>query len=216
VAEKRYKILIVDDHQMIIDGLKALLAMEHMFEVVAFTTQPTAVLSLMAETTPDLVISDIEMPGLSGIDLCRQLKQSFPAVPVLALSMYGDKTHIAKALEAGVSGYILKNTGQEELVSALKKLVTGGMFFSDDVSTEMLRTFAQPKEEAQPEPEFQLTARETEIVKLIGQELSNAEIGEKLFISERTVETHRKNIFRKTNTKSVAGLMKYAFEKKIL
>jgi DNA-binding NarL/FixJ family response regulator len=90
------------------------------------------------------------------------------------------------------------------------------MFFSDDVSTEMLRTFAQPKEETQPEPEFQLTARETEIVKLIGQELSNSEIGEKLFISERTVETHRKNIFRKTNTKSVAGLMKYAFEKKIL
>jgi len=216
VAEKKYKILIVDDHQMIIDGLRALLSNQPMFEVVSYTTQPLAVVRMLEETEVDLVISDIEMPGLSGIELCRQIKSTYPSIPVLALSMYGDKGHIAKALEAGVSGYILKNTGQEELVEALLKLASGGMFFSDDVSTEMLKTFAEPKQEPAKEPEFKLTTRETEIVKLIGQELNNAEIGEKLFISERTVETHRKNIFRKTNTKSVVGLMKYAFEKKIL
>ena len=213
---KTYKILIVDDHQMIIDGLKALLATETMFNVVASTTRLASVLPLMAEHLPDLVISDIEMPEITGIELCKKIKGSYPKVPVLALSMYGDKGHIASALEAGVSGYILKNTGQEELVAALLKLASGGMYFSDDVSTEMLKTFSEPKAEPEKEPEFKLTVREEEIVKLIGQELSNAEIGEKLFISERTVETHRKNIFRKTGTKSVAGLMKYAFEKKIL
>jgi len=216
VEAKTYKILIVDDHQMIIDGLKALLATETMFNVVASTTRPANVLPLMAEHLPDLVISDIEMPEITGIELCKKIKATYPKVPVLALSMYGDKGHIASALEAGVSGYILKNTGQEELVAALLKLASGGMYFSDDVSTEMLKTFSEPKAEPEKEPEFKLTVREEEIVKLIGQELSNAEIGEKLFISERTVETHRKNIFRKTGTKSVAGLMKYAFEKKIL
>jgi len=216
VEGKIFKILIIDDHQIIIDGLKALLATETMFEVVASTTQPAGVLALMAENLPDLVISDIEMPEISGIELCRQIKSLYHSVPVLALSMYGDKGHVSRALEAGVSGYILKNTGREELVAALLKLAAGGMFFSDDVSTEMLKTFAEPKAEPQKEEEFRLTIRETEIVKLIGAEMSNAQIGEKLFISERTVETHRKNIFRKTGTKSVAGLMKYAFEKKIL
>lgn len=216
MKENRTKILIVDDHQMIIDGLKSLLANNPMFEVVGHTTQPSLVLTLMADNKPDLVISDIEMPQLSGIELCRQIKLVHPEVPVLALSMYGDKAHIASALEAGVSGYILKNTGQEELVEALLKLRSGGMFFSNEVSTEMLKTFSEPKKEQEKEPEFKLTTRETEIVKLISKELSNAEIGEQLFISERTVETHRKNIFRKTGTKSVAGLMRYAFEKKLI
>lgn len=216
MAVKKYKILIVDDHQMIIDGLRALLSNQPKYEVVAYSTQPENVLTLLAEKPVDLLISDIEMPGLSGIELCRRVKASHPEIPVLALSMYGDKGHIAKALEAGVSGYILKNTGQEELVEALDKLVSGGMFFSQDVSIEMLKTFSEPRPEVEKEPEFSLTERETEIVRLIGQELSNAEIGEALFISERTVETHRKNIFRKTHTKSVAGLMKYAFERKII
>ena len=201
---------------MIIDGLKSLLATNPMFEVIAHTTNPNLVITMMGENKPDMVISDIEMPGLSGIDLCRQIKTQYPEVPVLALSMYGDKAHIASALEAGVSGYILKNTGQEELVAALLKLQSGGMFFSNDVSTEMLKTYAEPKKVEEKEPEFRLTTRETEIVKLISKELSNAEIGEQLFISERTVETHRKNIFRKTGTKSVAGLMRYAFEKKLI
>lgn len=188
-----------------------------MFEVIGHTTQPTIVLELMAQNKPDLVISDIEMPTLNGIDLCRQIKAKYPEIPVLALSMYGDKINISRALEAGVSGYILKNTGQEELVAALLKIKSGGMFFSNDVSSEMLKSFSAPKNETEEkEPEFRLTTRETEIVKLISKELSNAEIGELLFISERTVETHRKNIFRKTGTKSIVGLMKYAFEKKLL
>lgn len=216
LAESPYKIFIIDDHQMIIDGLRALLANVPMIEVVGFTTEPLLAMDKILETKPDLVISDIEMAGLSGIELCRQIKAQYPDIPVLALSMYGDKEHISKALEAGVSGYILKNTGQDELVAAIHKLKKGGMFFSDEVSTEMLKTFSKPAPEVEIEPVFKLTTRETEIVKLIGKEMNNAQIGEALFISERTVETHRKNIFRKTNTKSVAGLMLYAFEKKIL
>ncbi|MGZ3943281.1 MAG: response regulator transcription factor, partial [Bacteroidia bacterium] len=118
-------------------------------------------------------------------------------------------------LEAGIDGYLLKNTGTDELVTALTKLAGGHNFFSDEVTAEIMKYMSQPKVNENKEV-ITLTAREVEIVRLIAEELSNAQIGEKLFISERTVETHRKNIFRKTNTKSVAGLIKYAISNKLV
>lgn len=186
------------------------------FEVVASTTQPETVLDLLAQHQPDVVITDIEMGQINGIELSRRIRLIYPKLPILALSMYGDKGHVSKALEAGISGYILKNTGYDELVQALSRLVDGHLFFSDAVSLEMMKSYAEPKAEPEPEPEFKLTSRELEIVKLIAKELSNAQIGEQLFISERTVETHRKNIFRKTNTKTVVGLIRYAYAQNII
>lgn len=137
------------------------------------------------------------------------MKANFPAIRILALSMLGDRQTISEMLEAGINGYVLKNTGKAELLEALERLSSGGMYFSQDVATEILKPAPTPKVEVVPDT-LKLTPREIEIVKLIADELSNAEIGEKLFISERTVETHRKNIFHKTQTKSVAGLIKFA------
>jgi DNA-binding NarL/FixJ family response regulator len=154
------------------------------------------------------------MAQLSGIALCKEVKNQFPNIKVLALSMFGDKETITEMIEAGVNGYILKNTGTSELLFAIQKIINGQLFFSNDVTVEMLKTITQPKQH-QIET-ISLTPRELEIVRLIADELNNAQIGEKLFISERTVETHRKNIFRKTNTKSVAGLIKYAIEHKVI
>jgi two-component system, NarL family, nitrate/nitrite response regulator NarL len=211
---EKIKLYIVDDHQIMIDGIKALLIHHPQFEIIGEQTNPVLAVEAIQANTPDVIITDINMKELSGIELTRQVKSLNPTIKILALSMHGDRETISEMLEAGINGYVLKNTGTEELVAALTKLSLDQPFFSDDVTTEMMRTISNAKT---PQKEFvHLTQREIEIVKLISEEYNNAKIGETLFISERTVETHRKNIFRKTNTKTVVGLMKFAVEQKII
>jgi DNA-binding NarL/FixJ family response regulator len=201
---------------MLIDGMKALLKNEGEFEVCGEANSSERALELLQKSIPDILISDINMPGMSGIELARKVKEQFPSVKILALSMYGEKSMISEMLDAGVSGYILKNTGREELVNALMKISEGGLFFSDEVSAEMMKAMSERAQKKEEKEEVTLTLREKEILKLIAKEYSNAQIADTLFISERTVETHRKNIFRKTNTKTVVGLIKYAFENKLI
>jgi two-component system nitrate/nitrite response regulator NarL len=208
----KINLMLVDDHQIMMDGIKALLKNERAFSIIAETTKPLTVLDLIGKKMPDIVIADISMPELNGIELTKLIKQKYPEVKVLALSMHNDKQTITEMLQAGISGFVLKNTGKKELIDALEKIADGGMYFSEAISLEIMRSTASSNAAI----ETSLTPREIEIVKLIGAELNNAQIGEKLFISERTVETHRKNIFRKINVKSVAGLMKYALEKGII
>jgi DNA-binding NarL/FixJ family response regulator len=153
------------------------------------------------------------MPEISGVELTRMIRKYHPKIKVLALSMFGERSTISEMLEAGISGYILKNTGKEELINALLKVQEGGMYFSDEITEELIKSISQ-KTEVKEEIQVRLTERELEIVKLIAAEKSNLEIAALLFISERTVETHRKNIFRKTNTKGVVGLLKLAMEQK--
>jgi DNA-binding NarL/FixJ family response regulator len=159
-----------------------------------------------------VLITDINMKELSGIELARKIKEFDDDIKILALSMHDDRQTISEMLEVGINGYVLKNTGMDELTMAINKVAGGQMFFSAEVTETMMKAISEPK--TSPKESITLTPREIEIVKLIAAELSNAQIGDKLFISERTVETHRKNIFRKTNTKSVAGLIKLAIELK--
>lgn len=207
-------IYIVDDHQMLIDGLKALLKGEKLFEIVGACTNPEKSIAEIIQLSPHILLTDINMPQMSGVELAKKVKEHLPEIKILALSMFGDRQMISDMLNVGASGYILKNTGKKELIDALVKIANGGMFFSDEVSTVMMKAYTN--QHAKKENEISLTVRENEIVKLINDELSNLQIAEKLFISERTVETHRKNIFRKTETKSVIGLLKWAMEKRIL
>ena len=131
--------------------------------------------------------------------------------------MHCDRTMISEMTDAGVSGYILKNTGKQELINALLKISTGGRYFSDEVAEEIMKAYSEnQKPNKEKANEVHLTEREKEIVLLIAKEFSNVQIADKLFISERTVESHRKNIFRKTNTKSVVGLIKFAYDKKMI
>ena len=208
-------ILVVDDHPFIVDGIKSLLAENTKFKIVADTNFPENVIQMLQNQHIEIVITDISMPKISGMELTKLIKAAQPEVKVLALSMHGDKQHISEMLEAGISGYVLKNTGRAELLEALSRISDGGMYFSQDVSTELLKP-SEPVKSGDGSAKHPLTKRELEIVELIVGELSNAQIGEKLFISERTVETHRKNIFHKTQTKSVAGLVKFAIEKGIV
>ena len=209
---KTIKLFILDDHQMLIDGLKALLKNNKQFEIIGEANRAEHALELIQQNKPDIVLTDITMPDMDGIEFTRVLKQKSPEIKIIALSMFSDKSIITAMVEAGVSGYILKNTGQQELTDALQKVTNGGMFFSDEVAAEMIKTISEHEQRKAEENKVHLTEREKEIIKLIAQELSNAKIGELLFISERTVETHRKNIFRKTETKTVVGLIKYAIE----
>ncbi len=210
----KVKIFILDDHQMLIDGLKALLVHEPEYELSGTAQNAKDALELINKNVPDIVLSDINMPDMNGIEFTLELKKIYPAVKVIALSMYNERSVISEMLDAG--GYILKNTGKEELINALRKVASGGLFFSDEVSVEIMKVISERGKKQEDEISTYFTAREKEIIQLIAKEYSNARIGETLFISERTVETHRKNIFRKANTKSAVGLIRYAIDNKLI
>ena len=204
---------LVDDHQIVIDGLTSLLKGHDKFKFAFATTNSGEVIERIAQTPIDVLLTDVMMPKLPGNQLAKQVKEKYPDVKILALSMSGQGDLVNEMIEdADISGYVLKNIGKQELINALEKIAAGGIYFSDEVIDELQRTSQRKKQNA----EAHLTDREIEIIRLIEKEYNNKQIAETLFISERTVETHRKNIFRKTNTNSVIGLVKYAYEHKLI
>ena len=204
---------IIDDHQIVIDGLKSLLHGHEQFNVVIECTQPLEMIGLIEKKPIDILLTDVMMPGMNGAELAKTVHLKFPGIKILALSMSGQGDLVNQMIDdADISGYVLKNIGKKELIKALEKISGGGIYFSDEVLEEMTRASEMKK----VNEEAHLTAREIEIIRLIEKELSNKQIAEQLFLSERTVETHRKNIFRKTNTASVIGLVKYAYEHRLI
>jgi len=204
---------LVDDHQIVIDGLMSLLKGHDKFRFAFATTNPTEVVKKIEQTPIDVLLTDVMMPRLPGNQLARNVREQFPGVKILALSMSGQGDLVNEMInDADISGYVLKNIGKQELISALEKIAGGGIYFSNEVLDELKRTSNRKKKNE----EARLTGREIEITRLIEKEYNNKQIAETLFISERTVETHRKNIFRKTNTNSVIGLVKYAYEHKLI
>lgn len=213
MKENKIILALVDDHQIVIDGLMSLLKGHDRFDFAFATTDPTEVTDRLENQPVDILLTDIMMPQLPGNVLAKKVKQKFPHIKILALSMNGTGDLVNEMInDANVSGYVLKNIGKQELIRALEKIAGGGIYFSEDVVKELQQTDQRRKENE----EARLTAREIEIIKLIEKEFSNKQIAEALFISERTVETHRKNIFRKTNTNSVIGLVKYAYEHRLV
>lgn len=207
------KVFIVDDHQIVIDGLKSLLEDQHDLQLVGFTTQPLEAVALMANLQPHIMLTDVMMPGMTGQQLAKQVRKQFPSIKILALSMSGQGDIVDEMInDSDINGYVLKNIGKEELETAIRKIAGGGIYFSEEVLAELEKQSTRKKQSE----EAQLTLREIEIIRLIEKELNNKEIAEQLFISERTVETHRKNIFRKTKTNSVIGLVKFAYEHKLI
>jgi len=205
----KIKIYLVDDHQMLLDGLKAIISSEKDFEIVGECTLPLLAFEQIQLLKPDIVLTDINMPELSGIDLVRKLKPRMGDTKFIALSMFGERSYIKDMLQAGVKGYVLKNTGREELVRAINSVYEGKEFFSEEVENVI---DSNPVNDEKINT-INLTEREVDIIDCIAKEMTNAQIAEALFISERTVETHRKNIFRKTGIKGVVGLVKFALDK---
>lgn len=211
--QEKIRLAMVDDHQVVIDGVLSMLSGHDRIEVVFASTDPLEVLDALGRHPVDILLTDIMMPKLPGNELSKKVRAAYPHIKILALSMNGEGNLVNEMIQdANISGYVLKNIGKQELIDALEKIAEGDVYFSEDVIQELKVTRHRHRENE----EAHLTGRELEILRLIEKEYNNKQIAEALFISERTVETHRKNIFRKTNTNSVIGLIKYAYEHRLI
>ncbi len=211
------KIFVVDDHRLFVEGICSLLADEKRFEVVGYSLSGHDFLDIINETEIDVYLIDINMPELSGIELTKEILMRRPEARILALSMYKHFNYVEKMIKSGASGYVLKSAGIKELSTAVKSVASGDKFFGKEIQ-EILHNKIGGKssfdvnEKTSHTSRVSLSPRETEILSLIAQEFTTQQIAQKLFISERTVETHRKNIFSKIRAKSVIGLSKYAIQ----
>ncbi|OFY13921.1 MAG: hypothetical protein A2X11_09980 [Bacteroidetes bacterium GWE2_42_24] len=212
------RVLIVDDHQLMVEGLKSLLEDEEDIAFVAGANSMAEALSFLNSNTIDVILMDINMPDGSGIEATEKIKILYPAVKVIALTMHDDISIITKMVKAGASGYILKRTNMNEVIDALRTVHNNGRYLSSNTQQIIMDNIGTPssisddKEESKPS----LSSREIEVLSLIAKEYNNEQIAETLFISERTVEAHRRNIFIKTKTKSIVGLIKYAISKGLI
>lgn len=204
------RILLVDDHQIVLDGLRSLLDQDPSFDVLGTFSDPQKALSYVSTQTPDILVTDYSMPHMSGLELIQKAKALHPGIKSVLLSMHDEPSIVKEAMKQGINGFLLKNIQQVEFKEALRKIYTGLMYISAEITTQLLQQHIINDGEAK------LTERELEILKLITKEFSNKQIADKLNISERTVETHRKNIFRKTETSSLVGLIKYAYANKLV
>lgn len=208
------RIFLVDDHQLFLDGLKTLLSQLAGIEVVGTTNNGQQALELLKNKPCDVVIMDINMPQMDGIEATQQIIAKYPNIKVLIVSMNLELGMIKKAIQAGAAGYILKNTGKEELKNALFHLMEGESYFSKEVSMQLAREYMPQTKNTNKNDvhTVYLTPREMEIIKLFAAEYTPAEISEKLFISTQTVETHRKNLLKKLDLKNTISLVKYAMK----
>jgi len=206
------RIIIGDDHQMFIDGIKLLMNTFDNVKVVGEALNGEQVIGLLEKTPADIVLLDINMPVLDGIATTKIINKRFPEVKVLMLTMYKRKEFIAQLVEAGVSGYILKNTGIDELYDAIRVIQEGGEYFGEEITKEILHGMRHRSHSEQ----VIFSKRELEILKLLADEFTTQEIADKLFISFHTVESHRRNMLTKAGTKTTTGLVRFAAEHGLL
>jgi len=201
------KVFIVDDHYMVIEGIRSLVQNERNIEWLGHATNAASALAFLKQQLPDVILMDINLPDKSGIDLCKEVKQLYPSVFVVGLSTFNQQSFVAKMMENGASGYVLKNATQEEVMEAVETVVKGKTFLSDEVAQ-----LIQKNEDVK----IVLTRREKEVLELIADGLTNNEIGEKLFISPATVDTHRKNLLAKLEAKNTASLVRMAMQLQLI
>ncbi len=212
---KPCQILLVDDHELFLDGLQTIINKSEKYQVIATALNGIDAIDFLNNNIVDIVVTDINMPNMSGTELTRVIKKNWPKTKVLILSMYNDREIINKIIESEAEGYILKNSGKQELTAALDKIYGNGTYYSNDVISILTQENAADTLKDDSEDVIKITSRETEILKLVCQELSTNEIAETLSISPLTVETHRKNILRKTKTRTIVGLIKFAIQNKL-
>jgi DNA-binding NarL/FixJ family response regulator len=214
----KIKILLADDHQMFLDGLSALLTQIAYVEIVAAVNNGAQLLGKLKTIKGDLVIADLHMPVIDGLEATKIIRELYPSVKVLGLTMDNELETIQAMLEAGASGYILKNTGKAELELAILQVMKGENYLSQTISAQLAQSLFTKKKAAEEEISEldMLTERETEILKMVALENSNVEIAEKLYISPKTVETHRKNLMKKIGAKNSLGIYKFALKHKLI
>jgi len=207
------RILIADDHRVFIDGMKALLKDVPGLEVVGEAENGQKLIEQVEVHRPQLVLTDVQMPVMDGIEATREIHKRYPEIKIIVLTMMNESMFIKKMLEAGASGYILKTVDKDELIRVIHKVAAGEKHFSEEVTAQLLNNFS---EKSAPGPADSLTKREKEILALIAQGLTDKEIAEKVFLSALTVISHRKNILSKLGLKNKVELTRFAIEHKLL
>jgi len=207
------RILLADDHKITRQGLRSMLEKQDDIEVVAEAEEGRMAIELVRQLEPDIVIMDVSMPGLNGVDATRQIVNTFKGVKVIALSMHSDTSYVAEMLRNGASGYLLKDCAFKELASAIRVVVAGKKYLSPDISGIVVDDYLHRLSRTDRAGAKVLSVREREVLQIVAEGLSTKEIAKKLHISIKTVETHRRQIMKKLNIFSVAELTKYAVRK---
>jgi two-component system, NarL family, nitrate/nitrite response regulator NarL len=205
---EKTRLFLLDDHQIMLDGLRSLLQDDDTFIIAGEATRAEDALKEIPKCNPSIVITDISLPGMNGIEFTKQIRILFPEIKVIVLTVSAGEHNISELIRQGVSGYVLKNAGRDELKKALSKIARNEKYFSSEVAEGLIKL----KDGVTTSGDLHLTPRELEVLNLIAKECSNQQIADQLFISERTVESHRKNIFRKTGAKSIVGLIRFAID----
>lgn len=206
-------ILIADDHEVMRDGIEAVIGNESIVDrIFNAETGKEALEKCKNKGNIDAIILDINMPDMDGIVAAKTIKERFPDIDIIALSMRNDEESIRNMLQAGASAYVLKDAGKRDLVQALHNVKDNKPFYSQEVTFKIMKHFADSNSQKNRQSTTDLTDREIEILQLISDELTNQEIADKLYISKRTVDTHRTNLLNKTNSKNTAGLVRYALQ----
>ena len=199
----KIKIIVVDDHPMVIEGMKAMLNQIRYVELCATASNAYEAMEKVKENQPDLVITDINMPEISGVELTSKLKKEFPNLKIIGMSTFNERSYISQMIQNGADGFLVKSASKEEIETAISSVLDGKMYLSSDAGISN-------SEQKQLKNQPTLTRREKEILTLISEGFTNPQIAEKLFISLYTVETHRKNLLSKFNTNNTASLIKIA------
>jgi DNA-binding NarL/FixJ family response regulator len=205
------RVFIVDDHPVVIEGIHSLLQNEKDMEWMGHAMNAQSCLGFFIHNTADVVLMDISMPGMDGVELCGLMKEKYPGIMILGLSSFNQGLYIKKMVENGASGYILKNSGKEELIKAIHAVHEGLIYFSGEVGAAL-----QEYQKSSMIDLPVLTPREKEILELIAEGYTNPQIAEKIFLSPFTVDSHRKNLLAKLGVKNTASLIKLAVERKLI
>jgi DNA-binding NarL/FixJ family response regulator len=205
------RVFITDDHPVVIEGIHSLLQNEKDIEWAGQAMNAQSCLGFFVSNTADVVLMDINMPGMDGMELCAALKEKYPGIMILGLSTFNQGLYIKRMMENGASGYILKNSSKEELIEAIHAVHGGRIYFSGEVG-EALQAYQRSSKDELPA----LTPREKEILELIAEGYTNPQIAEKIFLSSFTVDSHRKNLLAKLNVKNTASLVRLAVERKLI
>jgi DNA-binding NarL/FixJ family response regulator len=199
-------VLIVEDHPVVVEGMKKLLLDSNLAKLCVTASTGAEALTYLKNFTPDIVLLDINLPDINGIDLCKTMKQQYPDIKILAISSFSQRSYILRMMENGAMGYVLKNSSEEEIIAAINNIIAGKIHLDYEVN-EILKQ----SEKADGGPI--LSRRETEVLKHIADGYTNQEIGDKMFISPLTVDSHRKNLLMKMNARNTAALIKIAITK---
>lgn len=206
----KINVFIVDDHLMVIEGIRALIQNEPDIELMGYASGGIECLRFIKDRKPDVILMDINMPGQSGVELCRDIKLQYPDIFILGLSTFNQFSYIDSMMDQGASGYLLKNASKEELIEAIHTAMKGKLYLSHDVAQTLKDAVDTVKEIPI------LTRREKEILSMIAEGLTNPQIADKLYLSLSTVDSHRKNLMRKLNMKNTALLIRWAVENKVV